>query len=68
MIVRIRLLLVAAGACFALAAVVHAGYFEHRPTLLAEVMLDGTASSMDTRPLRPERFAAGEPNGGSTLL
>jgi sarcosine oxidase subunit beta len=43
----------------------------HSPALgqlLAEVILDGRATSLDIRPLRPERFAEGEPNVGTGLL
>jgi sarcosine oxidase subunit beta len=37
----------------------------HAPALgqlLAEIILDGAASSVDVRALRPTRFAEGEPN------
>ncbi|MBV9773895.1 MAG: FAD-binding oxidoreductase, partial [Gemmatimonadetes bacterium] len=43
----------------------------HAPALgqlLAEIILDGGASTMDVRPLRPERFAEGEPNEAPVLL
>jgi sarcosine oxidase subunit beta len=43
----------------------------HSPALgqlLAEIMSDGTATSLDVRPLRPTRFAEGEPNPVSGLL
>lgn len=43
----------------------------HAPALgrlLAELLLDGAASSLDVRPLRPSRFAEGEPNRGTGLL
>ena len=43
----------------------------HSPALgqlLAEVILDGRATSLDIRALRPERFAEGEPNIGTGLL
>jgi sarcosine oxidase subunit beta len=43
----------------------------HAPALgrlLAEIMSDGAASSLDVRALRPERFAEGEPNPVSGLL
>ena len=42
----------------------------HAPALgqlLAELILEGTARSLDVRPLRPERFAEGEPNVGELL-
>jgi len=42
----------------------------HAPALgqlLAEMILEGTARSLDVRPLRPERFAEGEPNAGELL-
>ncbi len=45
--------------------VMHAPALGH---LLAEIVLDGAASAMDTRPLRPERFAEGDPVAGSALL
>jgi sarcosine oxidase subunit beta len=43
----------------------------HSPALghlLAEIILDGAASTIDTAPLRPGRFAEGKPNGGPELL
>lgn len=43
----------------------------HAPALgrlLAEMIVEGAARSMDVHPLRPGRFAAGEPVAGSTLL
>ena len=43
----------------------------HAPALghlLAEIILDGAASTLDTRPLRPSRFAEGEWNAVSELL
>ena len=43
----------------------------HSPALgqlLAEIMSDGAASSLDVTPLRPSRFAEGAPNPGSGLL
>jgi sarcosine oxidase subunit beta len=43
----------------------------HAPALgqlLAEIMSDGAAKSLDVGPLRPTRFAEGEPNPGSGLL
>lgn len=43
----------------------------HAPALgqlLAEIICDGAARSLDTRLLRPERFAEGEPNGGTGVL
>lgn len=43
----------------------------HAPALgllLAEIILHGNARSMDVHPLRPERFAEGEPVAGSPLL
>ncbi len=36
--------------------------------LLAEIMVDGVASTLDTRALRPSRFAESEPNLAPTLL
>ena len=36
--------------------------------LLAEIILHGAARSMDVHPLRPGRFAEGEPIAGSALL
>jgi sarcosine oxidase subunit beta len=36
--------------------------------LLAEIMLHGAARSMDAHPLRPARFADGQPIAGSALL
>jgi sarcosine oxidase subunit beta len=43
----------------------------HSPALgqlLAEIMSDGTATSLDVHPLRPTRFVEGDPNPGSGLL
>jgi sarcosine oxidase, subunit beta len=43
----------------------------HAPALgllLAEILLDGGARSLDARALRPERFAEGEPNPAPVLL
>lgn len=43
----------------------------HAPALgqlLAEMILDGAAHTLDARPLRPTRFAEGEPNHGPELL
>jgi sarcosine oxidase, subunit beta len=43
----------------------------HSPALghlLAEIMSDGLASTLDVRPLRPTRFAEGDPNPVSGLL
>jgi sarcosine oxidase subunit beta len=43
----------------------------HSPALgqlLAEIIADGTASSLDVHPLRPTRFAEGDPNPASGLL
>jgi sarcosine oxidase, subunit beta len=43
----------------------------HSPALgqlLAEIMSDGTATSLDVHSLRPTRFAEGEPNPASGLL
>jgi sarcosine oxidase subunit beta len=43
----------------------------HAPALgqlLAEVMVDGIAGTLNTRALRPSRFAEGEPNLALTLL
>jgi sarcosine oxidase subunit beta len=43
----------------------------HSPALgqlLAEIMSDGTATSLDVHPLRPTRFAEGDPNPMSGLL
>jgi glycine/D-amino acid oxidase-like deaminating enzyme len=43
----------------------------HAPALgrlLAEMVCDGRASSLDVRPLRPERFAEGDLNPVSELL
>jgi sarcosine oxidase subunit beta len=43
----------------------------HAPALgqlLAEMILDGAASSIDTHPLRPSRFAEGQPNPEISLL
>jgi sarcosine oxidase subunit beta len=42
----------------------------HAPALgqlLAEMMLEGKARTLDVRPLRPERFAEGDPNPGEML-
>jgi glycine/D-amino acid oxidase-like deaminating enzyme len=43
----------------------------HSPALgqlLAEIMSDGTATSLDVHPLRPTRFAEGDPNPMPGLL
>jgi glycine/D-amino acid oxidase-like deaminating enzyme len=43
----------------------------HSPALgqlLSEIILDGAATTLDTHPLRPTRFAEGEPNPGPDLL
>jgi sarcosine oxidase subunit beta len=43
----------------------------HSPALgqlLAEMILDGSASSMDIHPLRPSRFAEGQPNASPEFL
>ncbi len=43
----------------------------HAPALgqlLAEIILDGTARTLDVNALRPSRFAEGKPNFASTLL
>lgn len=43
----------------------------HSPALgqlLAEMVLDGSASSMDVHPLRPSRFAEGQPNAAPEFL
>jgi sarcosine oxidase subunit beta len=43
----------------------------HAPALgqlLAEIVLDGAAHTLDVRALRPSRFAEGEPNVGPELL
>jgi sarcosine oxidase subunit beta len=43
----------------------------HAPALgqlLAEIMSDGAATSLNVRPLRPARFAEGDPNPASGLL
>ena len=43
----------------------------HAPALgqlLAEIMIDGKASALDVRALRPERFAEGQPNPVSGVL
>ena len=43
----------------------------HAPALgqlLAEIMVDGAARTVDTRALRPSRFDEGKPNVASTLL
>jgi sarcosine oxidase subunit beta len=45
--------------------VMHAPALGH---LLAEIILDGAASTLDTRPLRPSRFAEGDWNAVSELL
>ncbi len=45
--------------------VMHAPALGH---LLAEIMLDGKATTIDARPLRPERFAEGDLNPISELL
>ncbi|HEV2859587.1 MAG TPA: FAD-binding oxidoreductase [Pyrinomonadaceae bacterium] len=45
--------------------VMHAPALGH---LLAEIILDGRATTLDTRALRPTRFAEGEPNVGPEFL
>ena len=45
--------------------VMHAPALGH---LLAEIVAEGTASTLDTRALRPSRFAESEPNLAPTLL
>ncbi|HEU4884125.1 MAG TPA: FAD-dependent oxidoreductase [Longimicrobium sp.] len=43
----------------------------HSPALgqlLTEMILDGSARSMDVQPLRPSRFAEGQPNAASEFL
>lgn len=43
----------------------------HSPALgqlVAEMILDGSASSMDVHPLRPSRFAEGQPNAAPEFL
>ena len=43
----------------------------HSPALgqlLAEIIADGTASSLDVHALRPTRFAEGDPNPASGVL
>jgi sarcosine oxidase subunit beta len=43
----------------------------HAPALgqlLAEIIVDGAASTLDAHPLRPSRFAEDEPNLAPTLL
>ena len=45
--------------------VMHAPALGH---LLAEVILDGAAATLDTRPLRPSRFAENDWNPVSELL
>jgi sarcosine oxidase subunit beta len=43
----------------------------HSPALgqlLAEIILDGAAHTLDTRALRPTRFAENQPNAGPSLL
>jgi sarcosine oxidase, subunit beta len=43
----------------------------HAPALgrlVAEMILDGAATSLDVRALRPERFAEGDPVRGATLI
>lgn len=45
--------------------VMHAPALGH---LLAEIMMDGAATTIDATPLRPTRFAEGEPNPVSELL
>jgi sarcosine oxidase subunit beta len=43
----------------------------HSPALgqlLAEIIVDGAASSMDVHPLRPSRFAEGQPNAAPEFL
>jgi glycine/D-amino acid oxidase-like deaminating enzyme len=45
--------------------VMHAPALGH---LLAEIMLDGAAHTLDAHALRPERFAEGRPNEASDFL
>jgi len=45
--------------------VMHAPALGH---LLAEIVLDGRATTLDARPLRPGRFAENDPNPVSELL
>ena len=45
--------------------VMHAPALGH---LLAEIMTDGAAKTLDTTPLRPTRFAEGDLNSGAELL
>ena len=45
--------------------VMHAPALGH---LLAEILADGAATTLDVTALRPERFAEGRPNAGSDLL
>lgn len=45
--------------------VMHAPALGH---LLAEIVLDGRATTVDSRALRPERFAEGEPNEAAVFL
>ena len=45
--------------------VMHAPALGH---LLAEILLDGAATTLDASPLRPERFAEGRPNRAPELL
>jgi sarcosine oxidase subunit beta len=45
--------------------VMHAPALGH---LLAEIVLDGRAGTLDAHPLRPERFAEGEPNEAPVFL
>lgn len=43
----------------------------HAPALgqlLAEVVLDGRAGTLDAHPLRPGRFVDGEPNEAAVFL
>jgi sarcosine oxidase subunit beta len=43
----------------------------HAPALgalVAEIVLDGTATSLDVTALRPDRFASAEPHGARELL
>ncbi|HYG78933.1 MAG TPA: FAD-binding oxidoreductase, partial [Pyrinomonadaceae bacterium] len=43
----------------------------HSPALgqlLSEIILDGSAHTLDAHPLRPTRFAEGQPNAGPSLL
>jgi sarcosine oxidase subunit beta len=43
----------------------------HAPALgalVAEIVVDGAATSLDAAALRPERFASAEPHGARELL